>query len=276
MPRDSLVTIYKSFIRPHLDYADVIFDKPSNATFSNRIESAQYNAALAITGTIRGTSKEKLYEELGFETMKDRRWFRRLCCFYKILNNQTPGYLYSLLVPPNRDYNTRRYTKFRQIFCRTETFSNSFLPQTIREWNKLDTSICQALSYSTFGKALLDFIQPTTNNIFGTYDVSGLKLLTRLCVGFSHLREHKFKHNFQAEDTYHFFMRCQNFSNQGNVLFDDLNSINAEILKMSENEIVQVLLFSNKRFSKDMNFRIVTSSIRFVKDNKRFNESLSS
>ena len=71
-------------------------------------------------------------------------------------------------------------------------------------------------------------------------------------------------------------MRCQNFSNQGNVLFDNLNSINAEILKMSENEIVQVLLFSNKRFSKDMNFRIVTSSIRFVKDNKRFNESLSS
>ena len=48
MPRDSPVTIYKSFIRPRLDYADVIFDKPSNATFSNQIESAQYNAALAI------------------------------------------------------------------------------------------------------------------------------------------------------------------------------------------------------------------------------------
>ena len=260
MPRDSLVTIYKSFIRPHLDYADVIFDKPSNATFSNRIESAQYNAALAITGTIRGTSKEKLYEELGFETMKDRRWFRRLCCFYKILNNQTPGYLYSLLVPPNRDYNTRRYTKFRQVFCRTETFSNSFLPQTIKEWNKLDTSICQAPSYSAFRKALLDFIRPTANSTFGTNDVSGLKLLTRLRVGFSHVREHKFKHNFQdtlnplcpcsleAEDTYHFFMRCQSFSNQRNVLFDDLNSINSEILKMSENEIVQVLLFGKKKF----------------------------
>ena len=46
MPRDSLVTIYKSFIRPHLDYADVIFNRPSNAAFSNQIESAQYNAAL--------------------------------------------------------------------------------------------------------------------------------------------------------------------------------------------------------------------------------------
>ena len=46
MPHDSLVTIYKSFIRQHLDYADVIFNRPSNAAFSNQIESAQYNAAL--------------------------------------------------------------------------------------------------------------------------------------------------------------------------------------------------------------------------------------
>ena len=234
MPRDSLVTTYKSIIRPHLDYADVIFDKPNNATFSNRIESAQYNAAMAITGTIRGTSKEKLYEELEFETMKKRRWFRRLCCFYKTLNNQTPVYLYSLLSPPNKHYNTRKYSKIRQIFCRAETFSNSFLLQTIREWNKLDTSICQAPSYSVFRKALLDFIRPTANSTFGT-KVSGLKLLTRLRVGFSHLREHKFKHNSQdtlkplcpcsleAEDTYHFLCAAKNFSNQRNFLFDDLN-----------------------------------------------------
>ena len=97
MPRDSLVTIYKSSIRPDLDYADVMFDKPSNSTLSSRIESVQYNAALAIIGTMRGTSKEKLYEERGFETMKERRLVRRLYCFYKILNNQGPAYLYSLL-----------------------------------------------------------------------------------------------------------------------------------------------------------------------------------
>ena len=132
--------------------------KPSNATFPNRIESAQHNAASAIAVTIRGTSTEKLYQELGFKTMKERRWFRRLCCFYKILNNETPGYLYSLLSPPNRHYNTRKYSNIKQIFYRTETFSNLFLPQTIREWNKLDSLICQAPSYSAFCKALLDFI----------------------------------------------------------------------------------------------------------------------
>ena len=76
--------------------------------------------------------------------------------------------------------------------------------------------------------------------------------------------------SLEAEDTYHFFMRYQNFSNQRNFLFDDLDSINSEILKISENELVQVLLFGNESFSKDMNFRIITSSIRFIKDSKRF------
>ena len=83
-------------------------------------------------------------------------------------------------------------------------------------------------------------------------------------------------YSLEAEDTYHFFMRCQNFSNQRNVFFDDLNLINSEILKMSENETVQVLLFGNKRFSKNMNFRIITFSIRFIKDSTKFDESLSS
>ena len=83
-------------------------------------------------------------------------------------------------------------------------------------------------------------------------------------------------YSLEAEDTYHFFMRCQNFSNQRNVFFDDLNLINSEILKMSENETLQVLLFGNKRFSKNMNFRIITFSIRFIKDSTRFDESLSS
>ena len=58
LPLSSLLTIYKSFVRPHLDYDDVINDQPNNSSLSDKIESVQYNAALAITGTIRGTSKE--------------------------------------------------------------------------------------------------------------------------------------------------------------------------------------------------------------------------
>ena len=97
LPRWSLLTVYKCFIRPHLDYEDVIYDKPNLSSSTNKIESVQYNAALAITGAIRGTSKEKLYQELGFESLKDRRWLRRLCYLYKIVITKQPAYLFSYL-----------------------------------------------------------------------------------------------------------------------------------------------------------------------------------
>ena len=73
LPRFSLLIIYKSFIRPHLDYGDIVYDQPNNSSLSEKIESLQYNAALAITGAIKGSSKEKLCQELGFASLKDRR-----------------------------------------------------------------------------------------------------------------------------------------------------------------------------------------------------------
>ena len=56
-PTESLITIYKSFVRPHIDYGNIIYDRPNNDSFSNMIERVQYNAALAITGAIKGTSQ---------------------------------------------------------------------------------------------------------------------------------------------------------------------------------------------------------------------------
>ena len=55
LPRWSVVTIYKSFIRPNLDYADVIFDQVHNKSFHESLRSLQYNASLAIGRAIRGT-----------------------------------------------------------------------------------------------------------------------------------------------------------------------------------------------------------------------------
>ena len=93
LPRSPLLTIYKSFIRPHLDYGDIIYDQAYNASFHQKLDSIQYNAALAITGAIRGTSKEKLYDELGLETLEKRRWYRKLCCFLKIFRYKCLKYL---------------------------------------------------------------------------------------------------------------------------------------------------------------------------------------
>ena len=70
LPRTSLITIFKSFIRPLLDYGDIIYDRAYNTSFHQNILSVQYNPALAITGAVRGTSREKIYQELGVESLQ--------------------------------------------------------------------------------------------------------------------------------------------------------------------------------------------------------------
>ena len=81
LPRSALLTIYNSFIRPQLDYRDIIYDKAFNEPFQAKLESLQYNATLDITGAIRGSSTESMYEELGLEYLKSRRWYRKMSFF---------------------------------------------------------------------------------------------------------------------------------------------------------------------------------------------------
>ena len=65
----ALITLYKASVRPHLNYGDIIYDQAHNASFHQK-----YNACLAITGAIRGSSREKIYQELGFESLQQCRW----------------------------------------------------------------------------------------------------------------------------------------------------------------------------------------------------------
>ena len=90
LPRPALITMYKAFMRPHLDYGDTIYDEAYNGTFHQKLESIQYKACLALSGAIRGSSKElyQLYHELGLESLKCRRWYRKLCLFYKIFKEK--------------------------------------------------------------------------------------------------------------------------------------------------------------------------------------------
>ena len=79
IPCQTLVTVYKAFIRSCIDHRDIIFDQTYNDSFHKKMESIQYNAALAIAGTIRRTFREKLCQELGLESLCKRWWYRTLC-----------------------------------------------------------------------------------------------------------------------------------------------------------------------------------------------------
>ena len=71
LPQKALLTIYKSIIRPHLDYGNILYDKPNNENFQDKTEKVQYRACLAITDAIQGISKEKIYDELSLHLRKD-------------------------------------------------------------------------------------------------------------------------------------------------------------------------------------------------------------
>ena len=105
--RTTLITIHKAFIRPHLGYGDVRYDQAFNNWFKEKLESSQYNVCLVLTGAIRGTSKQKIYQELGLESLRDRRWCRKICLFYKVLKSENPKYLFSLISTRGSLYSTR-------------------------------------------------------------------------------------------------------------------------------------------------------------------------
>ena len=72
LPRNSLITVCKAFLRHIIDYGDVIYEQPQNESFCEKLESIQYKAALAMTGAIQSTSREKNYQDLGLESLKSR------------------------------------------------------------------------------------------------------------------------------------------------------------------------------------------------------------
>ena len=127
MSRNSLLTIYKSFIRPNLDYGDIIYHQPNNGCLCQKIESIQYQAALVITGTIHGASQTKLYNELyRTRSVKLRQWFRCLCYFFKIQSSGLPQYLNDLIPKPSLSYTTR-FSPLPNFKVRTKLFRNSFI-----------------------------------------------------------------------------------------------------------------------------------------------------
>ena len=176
LPRSSLLTTHKTFIRSRLDYAGIIYAQVYNSAFHDKFESIQQNACLAITGAIRGISRKKMYQELGLESLKSRRWFKKLCHFYKIFNEKCPQYLFSLIPTFRRVHNTRLSYNIPPIKVRHDYFKNSFFPSAITEWNKLDLNIRNSASLNTFKKKLLNFIRSCANSIFDIHNPLGIKI----------------------------------------------------------------------------------------------------
>ena len=188
LPLHTLIQIYKMYIRPHLDYCDIIYHIPplsyqfcSSLTLHSLMESIeriQYQAALFITGTWKGTNRNKLYDELGWESLSDRRWCRRLIQMFKIHNGLTPCYLNENLPPKRRLlYGNNNPNVYYQDSCNSFRIKNIFSPDSIRTWNNLRHKFHSCTSLSTFKSQILTFIRPEPKLTFSINDRQGLKPL---------------------------------------------------------------------------------------------------
>ena len=282
IPRAALLTIYKSFLRPHLDYGDVIYDRiflriAFNESFQNKLESVQYDAALAITGAIRGSSREKLYQELGLESLKSRRWYRKLCLFFKLKKNKHPSYHPSYQHGLPETITTSLYLMLNMNISETLFFH----PLLLSGISSIITFEIRNRLVLSKNKSLNSSDQVLIVRLMCIIPME-LNYLTRLRVGLSHLREHKFRHNFQdsldpfcncgrhIETTIHFFLHCSNYSNQRKFLFEKIINMKRSLLNQNDLTIVETLLFGSNGLNNEENAWIIESTIEYIISTEKF------
>ena len=130
--------------------------------------------------------RKKNYQELGLESVERRRWFRKLCFFFEILKNKSPDYLFRIIPQRKSSYITRNSDEIPLFKTNHNFYKNSFFP-TI-EWNNLDHDLRNNESYTLFRSNIVKFVRPSPNSFYGCQNIMGIKLMTRLHLGLSHLR----------------------------------------------------------------------------------------
>jgi hypothetical protein len=266
--RKSLETIYTSFIRPCIEYADVVWDNCLQADKED-LQKIQNEAGRIVSGATKLVSINELHNELGWESLSERRRKHKLCLFYKMCHNSTPSYL-SELLPTKFGANSRHANNFHTLSSRSNTYFNSFLPSTIREWNKLPEPTKACRSLASFKRHLNSNIRSVPSHFY--HGNRKLQVsLTRIRTKCSALNQHLFSKGIsgsplcvcgQPEDAKHFFLSCPLFQCPRTVLINNLSSV----CPVSINTI----LYGDTTLSSELNCVIVDHVHRFIRDTRRF------
>ena len=152
LDRKSLEIIYTAFIRPLLEYGDVIWDNCAEYEKAD-LDKIQNEAARIATGATKLVSLNTLSNEIYLKTLEQRRKNHRLTLFFKMVYNITPHYL-SNIIPPTisnlSHYNLRNSNGLQTVDARTNQYYHSFLSSTTRDWNSLYVETKQSESVNSF------------------------------------------------------------------------------------------------------------------------------
>ena len=231
-----------------------------------------YIARIA-TGATKLVSLYILSNEIGWETLEQRRKNHRLTLFYKMVYNITPYYL-SNLIPPTVSnlsrYNLRNSNDLQTVDARTSQYYHSFLPSTTRDWNSLSVETKQSESVNSF-KLLLTKGKPTVPDHYYIGSRKAQILLTRIRTNCSSLNLDLFVKNItesplcrcgSIENAQHFFFHCKYFEVQRREL---LNAISPYV-----NPSLKLLLTGDSTLSPQINNEITLKVHKYIIDTHRF------
>jgi hypothetical protein len=276
--RKALETCYLSFIRPVIEYCDIIYDGCTIAK-GKTLENVQLEAARLVLGAKRGTSHEAIYLELGWQTLANRRYCHKMVKMYSIVNKLAPNYLIEIFNTYIMDGENRTRAQQNKCFkiplCKRMHHKNSFVVSGIIAWNRLDLKLKTLTSLSSFKLKLNDH---TSKIKLPFYEKTSRKTqvsFTQLRVGFSNLNydlflkgcvtESKCVCGAEKEDLDHFFSHCY--------LYDDIRKVMfADILSVSRNvSLKPAALFKGSEFLNNAeNMLILCYVCKFIEQSKRF------
>lgn len=271
LKRHALEKLYFAFIRPILEYSCSVWDNCSSEN-KKMLDSVHVEAARIITGGTKLCSIEKLFADLGWDCLQERRNKQKLVIMYKMIYGITPNYLTELVPPLVREgnpYRLRNSNNIELLHANTNLYFNSFLPSTIRSWNNLPVEIQQADSLQSF-KFNLNRNLKSPPKYFYAGTRKGQILHARLRMDCSSLNSHLYRKNIvdtpsctcgEFESSYHFFFHCPKYTNIRNIYLQD------EVLHYS----VHDFLFGVETASDTENETLFIKVQNYIINSKRFN-----
>ena len=288
IPRKTSLNLFKTLVRPIIEYADVVFDNMS-IELQQKLDGIQREALIMTTGAYRRTPTENLYSDTGLERLSDRRYQHRLAVYYKMVNNISPAYLSNNLPPlsrQNTNYNFRQFGQHKRIvpFARTTRLATSFIVKTSIDWNNLNDNTASCPTLPSFKRCLKQKF--VVHSLFCVYNsepgLSGIHH-TRLRLGLSALKQQLFhfgiiqnptcEHCYLADESvYHYFLECPTFAAYRiHLMVSLINILPFELFStLSEQELIDILLYGSNLLTKDINLKLFQCVCKFISNTGRF------
>ena len=273
LDRKTLQTMYFSFVRPKLEYANIVWSN-LNQTQALQVELIQKRAGRIVSGAIRGTSSDTIYNELGWDSLGSRREQQQILFMHKVVNGLVPNYLSDLLPETVGDrtlYNLRNKDNLQSIPARTTAFYKTLIPSAVRSWNLLDLDLKGIQDHKTFKNEYFKS-RPKPNSLYFYGERKIAIIHARMRMKCSTLNAHLFENHVAEdpscscghpyEDVLHYFFVCPNYSNYRYALHETVSTF--------ATFNISTILHGRSNLPLQMNQLIFEAVVQYINESNRF------